>query len=44
MVVIVLISSNEPTDLSGSYASGTNSYLVKSPTPDQLEDLPSAFK
>ena len=44
MMVIVLISSNKPTDLSGSYALGPNSYLVKSPTPDQLENLPRAFK
>ena len=44
MVVIVFSSSNEPTDLSGSYALGPYSYLVKSPTPDQLEDLPRAFK
>jgi len=44
MVVIVLTSSNEPSDLSRSYALGANSYLVKPPTPDQLSDLARAFK
>jgi CheY-like chemotaxis protein len=44
LVVIVLTSSNEPSDLSRCYALGANSYLVKPPTPDQLEDLARAFK
>ncbi len=44
MVVIVLTSSNEASDLSRCYALGANSYLVKPPTPDQLEDLARAFK
>jgi CheY-like chemotaxis protein len=44
MVVIVLTSSNEANDLSRCYALGANSYLVKPPTPDQLEDLAKAFK
>jgi CheY-like chemotaxis protein len=44
MVVIVLTSSNEASDLSRCYALGANSYLVKPPTPDQLEDLAKAFK
>jgi two-component system response regulator len=43
-VVIVLTSSNEASDLSRCYALGANSYLVKPPTPDQLEDLAKAFK
>ena len=44
LVVIVLTSSNEASDLSRSYALGANSYLVKPPTPEQLEDLAKAFK
>jgi two-component system response regulator len=43
-VVIVLTSSNEASDLSRCYALGANSYLVKPPTPGQLEDLAKAFK
>jgi len=44
LVVIVLTSSNEASDLSRSYALGANSYLVKPPTPEQLEELAKAFK
>jgi CheY-like chemotaxis protein len=44
LVVIVLTSSNEPSDLSRCYALGANSYVVKPPTPEQLEDLAKAFK
>ena len=44
LVIIVLTSSNEASDLSRCYALGANSYLVKPPTPDQLEDLARAFK
>jgi len=44
LVVIVLTSSNEASDLSRCYALGANSYLVKPPTPDQLGDLAKAFK
>ena len=44
LIVIVLTSSNEASDLSRCYALGANSYLVKPPTPDQLEDLAKAFK
>ncbi len=44
LVVIVLTSSNEASDLSRCYALGANSYLVKPPTPHQLEDLARAFK
>jgi CheY-like chemotaxis protein len=44
MVVIVLTSSNEASDLSRCYALGANSYLVKPPTPEQLDDLAKAFK
>lgn len=44
LIVIVLTSSNEPSDLSRCYALGANSYLVKPPTPEQLEELAKAFK
>ena len=44
LVIIVLTSSNEASDLNRCYALGANSYLVKPPTPDQLEDLARAFK
>jgi len=44
LVVIVLTSSNEASDLSRCYALGANSYVVKPPTPDQLEELAKAFK
>jgi CheY-like chemotaxis protein len=44
LVVIVLTSSNEASDLSRAYSLGANSYLVKPPTPEQLADLAKAFK
>jgi CheY-like chemotaxis protein len=44
LVIIVLTSSNEASDLSRSYALGANSYLVKPPTPEQLEELAKAFR
>ncbi|HEX9454766.1 MAG TPA: response regulator [Candidatus Binatia bacterium] len=44
LVVIILTSSNEASDLSRCYSLGANSYLVKPPTPEQLEDLAKAFK
>lgn len=44
LVVIVLTSSNETSDLSRCYSLGANSYLVKPPTPEQLGDLAKAFK
>ena len=44
VVVIVLTSSNEPSDLNRCYALGANSYVVKPPTPEQLEELAKAFK
>jgi CheY-like chemotaxis protein len=44
MVVIVLTSSNEASDLNRCYSLGANSYLVKPPTPEQLEELAKAFR
>jgi CheY-like chemotaxis protein len=44
LVVIVLTSSNEASDLSRCYSLGANSYVVKPPTPQQLEELAKAFK
>jgi CheY-like chemotaxis protein len=44
MIVIVLTSSNEASDLSRCYSLGANSYLVKPPTAEQLQALAKAFK
>jgi CheY-like chemotaxis protein len=44
LVVLVLTSSNEPSDLKRAYGLGANSYLVKPPTASQLLDLAKAFK
>jgi CheY-like chemotaxis protein len=44
LVVVVLTSSNEASDLSRCYSLGANSYVVKPPTSDQLEELAKAFK
>ena len=43
-VVVVLTSSNEPSDLKEAYRLGATSYMVKPPTADQLLDLAKAFK
>jgi CheY-like chemotaxis protein len=44
LVVVVLTSSNEPSDLKEAYRLGANSYVVKPPTASQLLDLAKAFK
>lgn len=44
LVVVVLTSSNEASDLTRCYALGANTYVVKPPTPEQLEELAKAFK
>jgi CheY-like chemotaxis protein len=44
MVIVVLTSSNEPTDLRDAYRLGANSYVVKPPTATQLLDMAKAFK
>jgi CheY-like chemotaxis protein len=44
VIVVVLTSSNEPSDLKQAYARGANSYVVKPPTADQLLEMAKAFK
>ncbi len=44
IVVVVLTSSNEPSDLREAYKLGANSYVVKPPTAAQLIELAKAFK
>lgn len=44
IVVVVLTSSNEPTDLREAYRLGANSYVVKPPTSVQLLEMAKAFK
>jgi CheY-like chemotaxis protein len=44
LVVIVLTSSNEASDVNRCYSLGANSYLVKPPTAEQLEARARAFK
>jgi CheY-like chemotaxis protein len=42
--VAVLTSSNEPNDLKSAYELGTNTYLVKPPTPEAIHDIKRAFR
>ena len=44
LVVVVLTSSDEPSDVTRAYQLGANSYLVKPPTSEQLLDMARAFK
>jgi CheY-like chemotaxis protein len=44
IVIVVLTSSNEPSDLRQAYRLGANSYVVKPPTSEQLVELAKAFK
>lgn len=44
IVVLVLTSSNEPSDLHEAYRLGANSYLVKPATAGKLLELAKAFK
>ena len=43
LLVVVLTSSNEPSDVRRSYSLGANSYLMKPLTARQLLDLAKAF-
>ena len=44
LVVVVLTSSDEASDVDKSYRLGANSYLVKPPSSEQLIDLARSFK
>jgi CheY-like chemotaxis protein len=44
LIVVILTSSNEPSDLKKCYSLGANSYVVKPPTPEQLNDLAKTFR
>jgi len=44
LVVVVLTSSDEPSDIARAYKLGANSYLVKPPSLEQLRDLAKSFK
>jgi CheY-like chemotaxis protein len=44
VVVVVLTSSSEPSDLKEAYRLGANSYVVKPPTVEQLLEMAKAFK
>jgi CheY-like chemotaxis protein len=44
LVIVVLTSSEHPTDINKSYRLGANSYLVKPPTAAELVQLAIAFK
>ena len=44
LIVVVLTSSNEPSDVKTAYGLGANSYLVKPPTVAQLLDMAKSFK
>jgi len=44
LVVVVLTSSDEPSDINRAYKLGANSYLVKPPSLVQLRDLAKSFK
>lgn len=43
-IVIVVTSSNEPSDLKTAYRLGASSYVVKPPTGEQLIDIANAFR
>lgn len=44
VIVVVLTSSNQPSDLEEAYRLGANSYVVKPPATEQLVRLALAFK
>lgn len=44
LIVIVLTSSNQASDMSRCYSLGANSYLVKPPNAEQLQAMAKAFK
>src|ERR1044071_840090 len=44
IVVVVLTSSEEPSDIRKSYQLGANSFLIKPPTADELLKMAKAFR
>ncbi len=44
IIVVVLTSSNQPSDLEEAYRLGANSYVVKPPATEQLVDYAQAFQ
>jgi CheY-like chemotaxis protein len=44
IVVVVLTSSDRPSDIKAAYQAGANSYLVKPPTATELAELAKSFK
>ena len=44
IIVIVVTSSNQPSDLEEAYRLGANSYVVKPPAAQQLVEFLTAFK
>jgi CheY-like chemotaxis protein len=44
IIVVVLTSSNQPSDLEEAYRLGANSYVVKPPAAEQLVELAKALK
>jgi CheY-like chemotaxis protein len=44
LIVVVLTSSNQASDLSRCYALGANSYVVKPPTAEQIQAMAKAFQ
>lgn len=44
LVVVILTTSDEPSDVNRAYKLGANSYLVKPPTLGHLRDLAKSFK
>jgi CheY-like chemotaxis protein len=44
LIVVILTSSGEPSDLRKCYQLGANSYVVKPPTAPQLLEMAKAFK
>jgi CheY-like chemotaxis protein len=44
IIVLVMTSSDQPSDLEEAYRLGANSYVVKPPATEQLVELAVAFK
>jgi CheY-like chemotaxis protein len=44
IVVVVLTSSEHPSDITSAYSAGANSYLVKPPTADDLIQMAKSFR